>query len=986
MANTKNQRVKQQFRRQTELTYRSPLRGVYVRNALEHSQGVLATGRYHFSVWFGGRQITTPFISTDKGYYTKVTPGPNEVYLQFVFLIQPADDECTLQVCGETSDEKEIIAGYTDVGLLALQEIVFTYQATAGTETDIWFNVDADYVVRGMTVRDLPKEALTSEDYGYYDLSNYYAGKPISAEIVQKVVQCQEYVLEDIRKVHINQAPLKDDEPLLSCTPTASWANLLDLSEADYDANSPGFWIRPGAAYLGNRHVKLKCRVKAASASGTAVLRFIGSDSQYSDEIAVTSGTAAWYTAYFFVQTPYSYQAEYAEKIDIQCKDSGTMNLDVYNILVEELDTGITSVDCFRALDTDSILPSAENLPAVLTINGTTVYPSARYRGVDATVSSWPAWGYGETLTIAGSGDDPTPNDGSPLLGANDDSVCFSGGKYYVGPDNDYLNAGTQDIVIEGIFRPKYDGSIRHSISNWISPLGYMIYISSAGTTLHYIGNGTTTKHISISIPAGATYHFLWAIDRSGSMRAYVNGSIAGTIDITAVVGSMSNSSYPFVIGANSNGARLSISGFEYFAIYMGQDWLDTHEQDDLAKERFSRLCGVYPQIARGTAVPLVCSRASVAMLRKYESGSTRLYRVEENWPRIEHVKDGSDNDFKGYLSEPEAENICLQSEDMSTTWAKVNAGDTIDSDAAAGPDGEIALDGIIADATDTQHGFSQPMTLTAASWVFSKFFEVGDRDWGYLDVSTIANAYAYFDLATGAIGTTGAAATAGIEDYGDGLYRCWITYTGTVAAHTHRSLAADADGDNSIVGDASTTNIYQGYAQVELGIYPTSYIKTTTAAATRAADRLYYDGDDGNAGDEHGTIECTVLAHDAAPASVRNLVTLSAAGSADNKISYRLNTSQQAEVYVRDAAADQVSSAGSTDACDDEDHIHRLRYKVNSVWSLLDGSQEISEDDSCTIPTIDRIDIGADEGGDSQAGPDVWIKKVRAKRISTSH
>lgn len=939
-------------------------------------------------MWLVGREILTSFTLTDKGYYTKVTPSPNSTHLQISIIVQPAGDEALLQIAGGTSDEKEIPSGYEDTEkLLALQEIVFEYAITGGVETDIYFNVDADYVVKGLTIADTPQETLSSGDTGYYDMSDYYAGKLLSATMVQQSVTCQETVLSNLRKVHVNLAPQKDDEPIFTVTPETTWGNLFEPTDPDYDAESMGFWIRPGAAYLGNRHTKLKCRIKAASASGTAFIRLIGNDYQLSDEIAVTSGTATWYTTYFYVQTPYSYQAEYAEKIDLQCKDSGTMDLDIYNILLEEMDEPITSVDCFRAIDTDSILPSIDNLPAAITINGTTVYPTARYKGKDATVSSWPAWGYGETLTIAGSGADPTPNNGSPLLGTNDDSVLFNQAKYYQGPDNDYLNFGTKDFIIEGIFHSKHDAANQYLVSNWLNSTGYMIYhYATTHVMAHYIGDGTTIKYVSYSLIDDSRYHFILIIDRSGSMRLYVNGNIIQTNNITTVTGSISYDLNKFTIGAQVNGTIPALSGIEYLAFYEGQDWLDTHVQDDLVAERFARLCGTYPQIARGTATPLSCARNSVAMLRKYTGSATKLYRVDANWPRIEYVKDGSNDDFKGYLSEPSAENKCLQSEDMSTTWAKVNAGDTIDSDAVAGPDGETSLDGIIADATDTQHGFSQSVTLTAASWVFSKFLKAGDRTWGYLDVSTITNAYAYFNLSSGAVGTVGAAAAAGIEDYGGGLYRCWITYTGTAAAHTHRSLAADADADNSIVGDASTTNIYQGYAQVELGTYPTSYIQTTTAAVTRAADRLYYDGDDGNAGDENGTIECTVLARDETPASVRNLVTLSAAGSADNKISYRVDTSEHAEVYVRDAAADQVSSAGSTDVCDDDPHIHRLRYKVNSVWSLLDGSQEIAEDSACTMPTIDRIDIGADEGGANQAGPDVWIKNVRAKRISTSH
>jgi hypothetical protein len=1001
---TKNNRSRKSFRRLTELSDSSPAKGSYLMNALWHSQSSLASGKFHFSAWINGRYLAGAMGTSNKGYYTKITPSPNASYIQISFIIQPANLPSVLQVNSDNGYQQQILGGYSSNDLLDLREIIFEYPVTGGVEANVFFNVENGYIVKGLTISDSPLSYLSDSETGHCDIADYYSGKPLTVEIIQQTVSCQETIIDNFRKTHVNVATTKDDEPLESVTPLTTWANVFDTSISSYSSSSPGFWIRPGAAYYGNRHVKIKCRVKAVSASGTAIIRFAGNDQQYSDEIAVTAtSTPTWYEGYFYCQTPFSYGAEYNEKIDIQCKDSGTMQLDIYNILLEEQDELVTSVDSFRALDTDSMLPSIANLPAEIMINGITVAPTARHWATDATVSAWAKRGYGEDLSIADGGSDPTVGADQPLLGSLDSMLTFSGGKVYQAGNADYCDFGTKDALIEILLKtPTTLGTALNQ--TYISKRGSSPSLFSfqqqvsASNLVFFVYDGSSRHRVDSSDIITNSYYLAHIpIDVSEStidnaLAMFLNGAMSGVSTGDSIALSTLSNSELFTVGAYSpiSNKLTNNGGILGFSIYLRSDWFAGGAQNltdwaAFAKERFARLCSVYPQIALGTSVPAVYSRSSSASLRKYVNGVTKIHRVGENWPRIEYVKDGSDADFKGYLSEPSAENKCLQSEDMSTTWAKVNAGDTISSNSAAGPDGETSFDGIVSDATDTQHGFSQSITLTADSWTFSKFMKAGDRDWGYLDVSTISNAYAYFDLSARAVGTVGAAATAGIEDYGGGIYRCWISYTGTADAHIHRSLAADSDGDNSIVGDASTTNIYQGYAQVELGSYPTSYIKTTTAAVTRAADRLYYVGDDGNAGDEHGTIECTVLSRNAAPTAVRNLVTLSNAGSPDNKISSRINTSQQSEIYIRDAASDQVSAAGSTDICDDDPHIVRARYKVNSTWGLLDGVQEIAEDGVCTMPTIDRIDIGSDEVGESQAGPDVWVKRIRLKKISTS-
>jgi hypothetical protein len=128
------------------------------------------------------------------------------------------------------------------------------------------------------------------------------------------------------------------------------------------------------------------------------------------------------------------------------------------------------------------------------------------------------------------------------------------------------------------------------------------------------------------------------------------------------------------------------------------------------------------------------------------------------------------------------------------------------------------------------------------------------------LDAPVVANAYAYYNLSTGTIGTVGAGANStGVEDYGGGWYRIWIAYTGGAASHYHRISLAEADDDNNYTGDGVTIGVYVWGAQHEDDgtVVPSSYIMTTTATATRVKDSLYRVVD---VSTQKVTLSCDVL------------------------------------------------------------------------------------------------------------------------------
>jgi hypothetical protein len=211
--------------------------------------------------------------------------------------------------------------------------------------------------------------------------------------------------------------------------------------------------------------------------------------------------------------------------------------------------------------------------------------------------------------------------------------------------------------------------------------------------------------------------------------------------------------------------------------------------------------------------------------------------------PRFDH--DPTTGESLGLLVEESRQNLLLQSEDFSTTWLPTGllafgSGSTVN--AIASPDGQITAD-LLTESTSTgAHQVAQTFNVTTGTaYTLSVFAKAASSPRRLTLLVSNTNfgvtPNAVFDLSAGTnISTLNGTAT--ITPFRDGWYRVTlttITATGT-GANALSFRLTDNTNAFSYTGDG-TSGIYLWGAQLEAGSFPTSYIPTTGAAATRAAD-----------------------------------------------------------------------------------------------------------------------------------------------------
>lgn len=329
----------------------------------------------------------------------------------------------------------------------------------------------------------------------------------------------------------------------------------------------------------------------------------------------------------------------------------------------------------------------------------------------------------------------------------------------------------------------------------------------------------------------------------------------------------------------------------------------------------------------------------------------------------------------KGLLIEESRTNLLQRSDDFNNAyWTKTNS--SILSDFTTSPSGSVDADKIVEDTSAGAHGVSVNPTITSGiAYTLSFYAKKGERSWIRATV-TSSGISTWFDLDSGVIGTVGSGVTASIQSVGGGWYRCVATMTSASTSGNINIRSQTADGQTTFTGDG-TSGLFLYGAQLEAGSFPTSYIPTTTAPLTRSADVCSITGSAFSG--FYNQAEGALLVNAFTPASGDRTVVATDDNTANEMI--RLRTESTNPFFkVTDGGSELVAIDAGTVVANTAFKLAGA-YKLNDFASSINGGVAVT-DASGTIPTVDRMRIGAGQSGNTMCGCVASLRYYK-KRLS---
>ena len=348
-----------------------------------------------------------------------------------------------------------------------------------------------------------------------------------------------------------------------------------------------------------------------------------------------------------------------------------------------------------------------------------------------------------------------------------------------------------------------------------------------------------------------------------------------------------------------------------------------------------------------------------------------RIASIGSGLPRLDYLTSGGTVGTPALLVEPAATNLCLQSEDFLTTWSPTNITVTTGTTAAfTAPDGTTSADLLTASASGNARIVQSFTFVSGTTYTYSAFAKAGSGFFGLTMENTgiTSGVAVIWNLNTGAFavsGTNGAGYTLqsqGIENYGNGWYRCRMTVLlGLNVAGNIRANTSDGTMSSTVIQSASGNTAYIWGAQLETGSVATSYIPTTTGSVTRNADVVSVSGAvSGSIGQTEGTIYAEV---DFSNSSAGAILLLDN-GSTSTFLNIIRQTNQTIRVDIRNSGG-SITNLITSSALANGVHKIALSYASADYVLYIDGNSAGTSTSAATFPaSLTRVSISSADYG----------------------
>ena len=331
-----------------------------------------------------------------------------------------------------------------------------------------------------------------------------------------------------------------------------------------------------------------------------------------------------------------------------------------------------------------------------------------------------------------------------------------------------------------------------------------------------------------------------------------------------------------------------------------------------------------------------------------------------------------------GLLVEEARTNLALRSEELdNASWSKT--GSSVSANSTTGPDNSSTADKIVEDTSTGGHVIIQSVSALADSTTYtaSIFCKAAERSWVALTIVDKAGGLnrVWVNLLTGAQGTTnGTVSRSSVVAYLNGWYLLSVsasTATGVGTPQVRLSMGS-ADNTASYTGNG-TSGLFVWGAMLEAGAFPTSYIPTTTATVTRAADVASITGAAFSSfyNQTEGTVYADASGVNNISGATRRYLEIRDTAASDRLVlGYATTTSNRFLVIDGGATVADVSVASLPTAK------AAGAYKVNS-FQLASNGVLGTEDNVGVVPTPDQLQIGSQEGSTANTFVNGTIKRL---------